>query len=70
MPQAIAIECPRCQQRWSIDYATLQRYKVLYKGLADKEPATRSEEYTIPCPRCGETSVQLFTIKAGDASHE
>ena len=65
MHKSINIDCPRCRHRWPITYAALQTVKVLYKGLAAHE-----EEYAIPCPRCGETSVQILKLKGGDANHE
>jgi hypothetical protein len=65
MRKPIDIRCPHCQHSWAIAYEALQTMKMVYKDL---EP--RPEEYAIACPRCGETSVQIFSVKGGQTSHE
>ena len=60
MTQKIPLTCPTDHYRWEIEYAQLQRYRVIYK---DATSHRRREEYQVTCPQCGTVFIKLLDIE-------
>lgn len=73
MPLFVTATCGVCGHPHTVDLDRHTRIRWAYKdGAADASAAVRVklEEYSIPCPRCGEYTVEEFEIEepAGGAS--
>ena len=55
----VELTCKRCKHRWYKDLSTLDRQKVVYRGVK------RKAQYSVPCPKCGHYNVVTVVIEDG-----